>query len=1029
MNFFINRPIFAAAIALMMVLGGLVSMLVLPIAQYPPLVPPQIQLVTKYTGASASVVANTVTTPLEEQLNGSEGMIYMASNSTNNGDAVITATYEVGFDQSLAQMDVLTRSNQALSQLPPEVKQVGLTINKQSSNIVLIVNLVSPNGTFDQRFLQNYADIHITDRLARIDGVASIKNFGLAKYAMRVWLDPQRLANMGMSAMDVENAIKEQNNQVAAGKLGAPPAPGSESFVFQLQTQGRLEDVQQFEDIVIRAKSDGTVVRLKDVARVELGAEDYTWSTSLGNKATAAIAIFQQANANSLQIADKVRAAMADVAKHFPEDVSWEIHYDTTRFIKESTREVVVTLLEAIALVILVVFVFLQNLRSTVIPTIAIPVSLIGTFAVMLAFGFSINTMTLLGLVVAVALVVDDAIVVVENVNRHLEQRATDIRKVTEQAMAEVRGPIIATTLVLMAVFVPVSFIPGMTGQIYNQFALTIAIAVGLSGINSLTLSPALAAVFLRAEGDSAKNVFFRGFNRLFEALSNGYAKSVETLSRVWILMALVFAGLVALMVSLFGSVPTAFVPPEDQGYVLVLSKLPAGATIERTKAVARRVNERVLATPGVSTLIGVPGYDLIDGIQDESASVAFVVLDSYAQRDSKETKLGAIVKNLQRQLAEIPEARVVVANAPPIPGLGSTGGFNFEIQDLNDQGPEKLAEVLQRFIAHAHKRPELGPVFSTFDAAVPMRSIEVDRVKAKTLGISLNDLFDTLQINLGSAYVNQFNKYGRVYRVYLQATAEARARAENVLELKVRNNNGDMIPLSALVSIKPVIGPYNISHYNEYSAAQVIGGPGEGYSPGQAVKAMEQVANEVLPEGYAWEWTNMVYQQKQAGNLAPVVFALSLVFVFLVLAAQYESWSMPVMILLAIPLGLLGAIGFLSMRGMSLDIYGQIGLVLLIGLVAKNSILIVQFAKDLHDGGMGIVEAAREAARIRLRPILMTAFAFIFGLIPLVIASGAGAAARQSLGTAVVGGLTAATVLIVFVPVFYVVIERWRER
>ncbi|MCG6868442.1 MAG: multidrug efflux RND transporter permease subunit [Gammaproteobacteria bacterium] len=1028
MNFFINRPVFAAAIALMMILAGLVSMFVLPIAQYPPLVPSQIQVSTQYIGASSDVVANTVTTPLEEQLNGAEGMVYMSSNSTNNGNSLITMTFEVGYDQSIAQMEALTRSNQALSQLPPEVNQVGLTIEKHSSNIVLIVNLTSPNGTFDQAFLQNYADIHITDRLARIDGVASINNFGLRKYAMRIWLDPDRLANMGMTAMDVENAVEEQNNQVAAGKLGAPPAPDGQAFAFQLNALGRLESVQQFEEIVIRANPDGTVVRIKDVGRVELGAEDYSWSTSLNNKPTAAIAVYQLANANSIRIAKAVREVMTDLAVHFPDDLEWSVHYDTTRFIEESTREVIITLVEAILLVMLVVFVFLQNFRSTLIPTIAIPVSLIGTFVFMLAFDFSINTLSLLGLVVAVALVVDDAIVVVENVNRHLEAGATDMKKITEQAMSEVRGPVIATTIVLMAVFVPVAFIPGMTGQLYNQFALTIAIAVGLSGFNSLTLSPALAAVLLRPE-TGEKNRFFRAFNTAFDRLSNGYANAVKTLSGVWVPVGIVFAGLCVLALVLFLSTPSAFVPDEDQGYVMVLTKLPSGAGIQRTEQVVNRINQIAMSSPGVADVISVPGYNLIDAVQDMSAAFSFVVFKPYAERKSPETQLEGIIGHIQSRVAGIPEAVILVANAPPIPGLGSTGGFNFEIQDLNSLGVDALAKVLQNFLVEARKRPELAKVYSTFDPDVPQRYLEVDRVKAKTRGVSLDNIFNTLQINLGSLYVNQYNQYGRVYRVYLQAEKDARFQDDDITRLMVRNNEGKMIPLSAFVSIRPITGAYNIPHYNEYSSAQVNGGAAPGYSSGQANAAMEELADTVLPEGFGYEWTNLVYQQKEAGNLAPVVFAMSLIFVFLVLAAQYESWSMPVMILLAIPLGLLGAIGFLVLRNMDLDVYGQIGLVMLIGLVAKNSILIVQFAKDLHEQGAGIVDAAMEAARIRLRPILMTAFAFILGLMPLVLASGAGANARRSLGTAVVGGLTLATVLILFVPIFYVVIERMRER
>ncbi|MDX2417678.1 MAG: multidrug efflux RND transporter permease subunit [Xanthomonadales bacterium] len=1029
MNFFINRPIFAIAIALLMIIAGTISMLVLPVAQYPDLVPPNIQISTKYTGASSDVVAKTVTTPLEEQLNGAQGMIYMSSNSTNNGDSLITMTFEVGYDQSIAQMEALTRSNQALSQLPPEVNQVGLTISKKSSNIVQIVNLTSPNSTHDQTFLQNYADIHITDRLARINGVASLSNFGLRKYAIRIWLKPDMLTNMGLTAMDVEQAIQEQNNQVAAGKLGSSPAPEGQATSFQLNTLGRLTSVKQFEDIVIRARPDGTVVRLADISRVELGAEDYSWSTTLNGKSAAAIAIYQLSDANSLDIAEQVHEAMADLEKHFPDDMEWSVHYDTTNFIKESTREVIITLIEAILLVMFIVYIFLQNIRSTLIPTIAIPVSLIGTFMFMLLMGFSINTLTLLGLVVAVALVVDDAIVVVENVNRHLEKGVvTDMKKITELAMNEVRSPVIATTIVLMAVFVPVSFIPGMTGQLYNQFALTIAISVGLSGFNSLTLTPALAALLLRPE-TGEKNAFFRGFNHFFDVLANGYASAVKKLSRVWPLIIIIFSLLCATTVFLFYKTPSAFVPEEDQGYLMIMAKLPAGATIQRTEQLSKKITDKVLKTPGVANILDINGFDLIDGIQDPSAAVFFVILDPYDERKSKETQLHSIIENINKQITPIPEATLFVANAPPIPGLGATGGFNFELQDLNSQGIEKLTSVAERLIAKANARPELEKVYTTFEPDSPQRFLEIDRVKAKTQGVALNDLFKTLQINLGSLYVNQFNQYGRVYRVYLQAEKDKRINEQDIMQLKVSNNEGKMIPLNAFVNIKPIVGPYNIPHYNEYNSIQINGNAAPGYSSGQANAAMEAIADETLPNGYGYEWTNMVYQQMEAGNMAPLIFAMSLVFVFLVLAAQYESWAMPVVILLAIPLGLLGALGFLFLRDMNLDVYGQIGLVMLIGLVAKNSILIVQFARDLHDEGKGIMESAMEAARIRLRPILMTAFAFILGLMPLVLASGAGAGARRSLGTAVVGGLTFATVLIIFVPIFYVIIERFRER
>ena len=1029
MNFFIERPIFAMVIALIMILAGGICIKLLPVAQYPELVPPEIQVTTQYIGAGSQVVANSVTTPLEEQLNGAESMIYMASDSTNNGNSIITMTFSVGYSQDFAQVEALNRTNTAMPEMPEEVSKYGVTITKLSTNIVLVVNLISPKGTYDQRFLGNYADIHITDPLARIPGVAQIQNFGLQKYAMRVWLDPARLTSMGLTAMDVVDAVENQNKQVAAGSLGQPPAPEGQAFQFKLNTLGRLSEVSQFEDIILRANPDGSVVRIKDVGRVELGAEDYSSSANLSGKATAAVGVFQLPNANSIQLYNATKKTMDNLAKYFPEDMEYTIAYNTTTFVKASMREIVVTLLVAILLVFLVVYIFLQSVRTTLIPILTVPVSLIGTFAIMMVMGFSINTLSLLGLVLAVGLVVDDAIVVVENVQRQLQEGEKDLRKAARKALAEVRGPIIATTISLMAVFVPVAFLPGMTGMLYNQFALTIAFAVMLSGINSMTLSPALAAKLLRPESGK-KNAFFRAFNRLFEKTAGAYEKSVKKMARVWYLVFIAFGVLCAITVFLFTMLPTGFVPEEDQGYFIVTVQLPDAATTARTEAVMEKVNKILLETPGVAETIVVSGYDIIDGLAEPYAGFGFPVLTPWGERKSPELQLKAIMDKVQARFNAIQEAEVICSNAPSIPGLGATGGFQFEIQDKEARGIESLSDISDEFLKRAGERPELAQLFTTFSLGVPQRYIDINRTKAETRKVSINDINETLQINLGSIYVNEFNKYGRVYKVYVQADKDARSDERDVTRLKVRNRDGEMIELSAFVTIRPMTGPYNVEHYNEYASIQINGNPAKGYSSGQAITAMDEVANEVLvPHGYGYEWTGITYQQLEAGNMAPVVFCLSLIFVFLVLAAQYESWAMPVMVLMAVPLGLLGSVGALLLRGMDLDVYGQIGLVMLIGLSAKNAILIVEFAKDRRDKGAGILEAAMEAARIRLRPILMTAFAFILGVFPLAIATGAGANARRSLGTTVVAGMAASTVLIIMVPIFYYVIEKFRER
>ncbi len=1027
MNFFITRPIFATALALLMILTGSVCLFLLPISQYPPLVPPEVQITTQYIGADAKVVADSVTTPLEEKLNGASGMIYMSSNSTDNGDTSITVTFEVGFDQNIGQMELLSRTNTAMAELPPEVQQVGVTVIKNSPNILLAVSLRSPNGTYDGNFLQNYATIHIVDPLSRIPGVSQVTNFGASDYAMRIWIDPQKLSNMGLTATDVQSAIADQNQQAASGIVGQAPAPAGQALQYQVSTEGRLVQAEQFEDIIVRVTEGGSIVRIRDVARVELGSEEYDWMTYLNGKETATIAVFQLSNANGLKIKQQVVKTLKELEQHFPEDVVWETPYDTTRFVEESIWEVLITLCQAIILVLLVVFIFLQQARATLIPMIAVPVSLIATFAVMLPLGFSINSVSLLGLVLAVALVVDDAIVVVENVMRHLEEGGEDIVKITRQALMEVRGPIVVTTLVLLAVFIPVACIPGLTGRLYNQFALTIAIAVTFSGINSLSLSPALCAVFLVPQ-KKRQVIVFRLFNYGFQKLVNVYLACIRILTRVWYLVVIVFAGLCVLTVNAFLDIPKGFVPEEDQGYVLLITELPEGATIQRTQAAMDKATKIVLNHPGVESMVALAGYNIIDQIKQPNMGISFLNLKDWSERKAPQLSAFGIIKSLEEQLQVIPEARFVVSNAPPIPGLASTAGFTMEVQDLNNLGIRALDKATQNLIIRAMERPELGVVYTTFNADFPELYLDIDRTKVFTHGVSMEDLFSTLQANLGSLYVNQFNRFGRVYRVYIQAESDVRAEAEDLLRLYVRNNKNEMIELSAFVKIQETTGPYNMSHYNLYPSISLQGTSAPGFSSGEGVKAMQEVVDEVLPPQFGTSWTGLVYQQLKASGMAPIIFGFSVVFVFLVLAALYESWTIPIVVLLGIPLGMLGAVGCLLFRGLDLDVFGQIGLVVLIGLVAKNGILIAEFAQGYRKKGASVMEATVTAARIRLRPILMTALAFVIGLLPLVLATGAGANARRSLGTTVVGGLALATILIMVVPVFYYVIERLRE-
>src|SRR5271170_1015236 len=1024
-GFFIQRPIFASAIAAILVLAGAICFFLLPVSQFPEITPPQVVVSANYPGASAQVVADTVTTPLEQQINGVQGMTYMSSSSSNDGSSTITITFNVGYPLNIAAVDVQNRVSQAASSLPPIVNQGGVTIKKQNPNFVLIVNLTSPDRSVDSVTLSNYAYLQIVDQLKRLPGVGDVQIFGERRYSMRVWLDPDKLANLGVTAVDVQNAIAEQNVQVAAGKIGQSPAPPGTPFELQVNAAGRLSDPAEFSNIIVRADpASGAAVRLRDVARVELGALQYSSSAFFGPDPTVVLAIFQMPGSNALDLQRRVKERMEQLSLRFPRGIA----YATTRFVSAAMRDVVVTLTEALALVVFVVYIFLQSWRTTIIPTIAIPVSLIATLAVMEALGFSLNMLSLLGMVLAIGLVVDDAIVVVENVERQLEAGLAPLAA-ARKAMSEVTGPIIATTAVLMAVFIPVAFIPGVAGRLYNQFALTVAISVGISAFNSLTLSPALSAAFLRARPHT-RFPPFRWFNAGFEWLAHGYARAVRGLIRWrWAMLALFVAGLYATY-AVSQRLASTFLPVEDQGYFFVLIQLPDGASLQRTDAVAKRVREILQNTPGVDIAGSISGLNFLTNAAQSNSAVEFAILKPWDER-GPELLASKIVASVRGKLFMIPEAFVLSFDPPSIQGLGQTGGFEFELEDLAGRGSVALNDAAQALIAEARKQPELSPqqLFTSFSTTTPQFTYDLDRNKAKLLGLSLPDVFNTLQIYLGSLYVNDLNLFGRTFRVTMQADKAARAAATDISRLYVRNATGGMVPLRTLGQLRPIVGPETVPHYDNYGSALINGAAAPGFSSGQAVAAMERAAAAALPNDFGYEWTGITFQELKAGSIATVVFGLAIVFVFLILAAQYESWTMPFMVLLAVPLALFGALLALWLRQMQIDVYSQIGFVMLIGLAAKNAILIVEFAKRRREEGLEIVEAAMEAGRLRLRPILMTAFAFILGVVPLMFARGAGAASRQSIGTTVCGGMVAATTLtLIFVPVFYALIEQARE-
>jgi len=1029
-NFFIGRPIFATVLALLMLLIGGICIFILPIAQYPEITPPQVQVTTTFTGADSQTVAETVTTPIEQQINGVKGMIYFSSDSTSNGISSIVATFDVGYSQDIGAVDIQNRVQTAQAVLPPEVKQFGVTIKKTSTDMVCVVNLVSPDGRYDSTFLDNYAQIYALDVLKRIPGVSDVSTFG-RKYAMRIWLEPDRLAAQLISASEVIQAIQSENKQAAAGRIGSQPVPEGQALrEYPILVKGRLTTVAEFEQIIVRRRDDGSIVELKDVARVELDSENYDTAGWLSGKPAGTLPVYQYADANALEIVRQVRESMDRLARNFPPGLEYRIAYDTTKYVSENIREVEETLLEAFLLVLLVVFIFLQGVRTTIIPMMAIPVALVATFAMMAAFGFSINTLTLCGLILAIGLVVDDAIIVVENVEKYLDRGEHPVPAV-RAAMAEITAPIVTITLVLAAVFVPVAFIPGLTGRLYNQFAMTIVFSFVFSAINSLTFSPAKAAVFLRSKHGETKFFLFRWFNAGMHWLENSYDSFLDFTAHHWWTIVIPSIGLLALTYAMLLERPKAFIPVEDQGYLITAIQTPDGTGRQETAGVAAAISKIAMGSDGVSDVVLLEGFNVLNATNQTNSATAFVTLKDWSERKTTELRAPALTTKLQAAISkEIRGAVAIVLQPPPIRGLSQTGGFEFMIEDRDGKGVEALAIVADRFLEQARKQPELGGLFTPFTVNVPQIRFQLDRVKAQRLGVAVSDVFTVLQTYLGGYYVNDFNLYGKVWKVMVQAEGARRVSKDDIERLYVLNRQGQRVRLDSLGDAVYTLGPIDVPHYNMYNAAKITGGPAPGFSSGQAIAAMEKLADKTLPEGFSYEWTGTTFQEQKTGNLATYIFGLSIVCVFLFMAALYESWIRPLVIILTVPLAMFGAMIGLWLYSMPLDVFGQIGLVMLIGLETKNAILVVEFGVELREKhGMSIIDSAKEASRQRLRPILMTSFAFIMGVLPMARATGAGAYSRNSLGIVIAFGMLVSTVLGRFViPIYYVLGEQIGE-
>ncbi len=1032
-NFFIRRPIVAMVIAILMVLMGIVAMRRLPTAQFPNIAPPEIQVKATYPGADAVTVEQSVATPIEQQMSGVDNMNYMYSNNANNGQMTLTVNFDIKTDPNTDQILSQMRTNQANSQLPIDVVNYGVTVQKSTTAPLMLVNLYSPKGTYDNIFLANYSYINLNDQLTRVPGIASVTVFGAGQYAMRCWVRPDKLAKMGVTVPEIVKAVQTQNTVNPAGQIGGEPVPKGQEFTYAVLAQGRLPTPEEFGQIVIRANPDGSILRLKDVARIDLGAQTYNLVGRYSGKPAAVIAVYQLPGSNAVQAAAGVRKLMKEVKQRFPEDLEYDIALDTTLAVTEGINEIKHTLFEAILLVILVVYIFLQGWRATLIPLLAVPVSLIGTFVVFPSLGFSINTLSLFGLVLAIGLVVDDAIVVVEAVEHHIEHGMTP-KDAAFKAMEEVSGPVIAIALILAAVFVPTAFIPGITGRLYQQFAITIAISVIFSAFNALSLSPALSALLLRPRKESRGplGMFFRWFNRVFGRATDGYVSMCGGLIRKAGVSMILLLG-VAVLAGWFGSrLPQGFLPDEDQGYVFAGLQLPNAASLQRNDDASRKIEEMIMKTPGVHAVTAVLGFSMLSGAQNTYSSFYWITLKEWAERKAPEEQYEAIKQHLNRELTKITEGVAFSFPPPAIPGVGASGGFTFMLEDRAGKDPQFLSQNLEKFLAAARKRPELATVYTTALPTVPQVYVDVDRPRVIAQGVQLADVYKTLQTFMGGLLINYFNRFGRQWQVYVQAEGDYRTRAENLGEFYVTNDSGQPVPLSALTSIKARTGPEFTLRYNLYRCAQINGSAAPGYSSSQALKALEETFANTMPAEMGYDYMGMSYQEKRAaeGVSPALIFGMSLLFVFLILAAQYESWSLPFSVLLGTPIAVFGEFWFLWMRGLENNVYAQIGLVMLIGLAAKNAILIVEFAKMEFDKGKSAEEAALIAAKLRLRPILMTAFAFILGCVPLWRASGAGAISRRVLGTAVIGGMLAASVLAIFlIPVSFDVVERLAHR